>query len=64
MQVKLRGMEGADRGREIKIRTPQCIVGRGNNCDVRFANPAASQRHCAILVLGRDAFVQDLSSYV
>ncbi len=64
MQVKLRGMEGTDRGREIKIRTPQCIVGRGRVCDVRLVNPAVSQRHCAILVLGRDAFVQNLSSYV
>lgn len=62
MEVRLRALEGDDRGRQFRIPTPLCIVGRGQECDLRLESPGVSRRHCAILVMGGSVVVSDLKS--
>ena len=50
MKVKLKVLKGASAGKEIKIPTPKCLVGRGEECHLRPKSDAISRQHCVIYV--------------
>jgi predicted component of type VI protein secretion system len=53
---------GQNQGKVIPVRTSPFLVGRSPQCHLRPASPAISQRHCALLLRGTQAFVSDLAS--
>jgi len=62
MKVKLKLIKGPDAGKELKIPTPKCIVGRGEDCHLRPRSDAISRQHCVIYVKGGELIVRDLKS--
>jgi predicted component of type VI protein secretion system len=53
---------GQNQGKVIPVRTSPFLVGRSPQCHLRPASPVISQRHCALLIRGTQAFVCDLAS--
>ncbi len=62
MKVKLKLLKGSDAGKEIKIPTPKCIIGRGEDCQLRPKSDAISRRHCVLFVKDGELLVRDLQS--
>jgi predicted component of type VI protein secretion system len=62
MQVRLKVLQGSKTGKEIKLPTPQCLVGRSEECHLRPQTDAISRRHCLIMMteneLGADRRAQ------
>ncbi|MFQ3593963.1 MAG: FHA domain-containing protein [Gemmataceae bacterium] len=53
---------GKQQGKALEIKTPQFLVGRDPQCQLRPASPLISKRHCAILIREGKAFVRDFGS--
>jgi pSer/pThr/pTyr-binding forkhead associated (FHA) protein len=53
---------GKQQGKSLDIKTPQFLVGRDPQCQLRPASPLISKRHCAILVREGKAFIRDFDS--
>jgi predicted component of type VI protein secretion system len=53
---------GKQQGKILEIKTPQFLVGRDPQCQLRPASPLISKRHCAILVREGKAFIRDFDS--
>jgi pSer/pThr/pTyr-binding forkhead associated (FHA) protein len=53
---------GKQQGKTLEIKTPQFLVGRDPQCQLRPASPLISKRHCAILVREGKAFIRDFDS--
>ena len=53
---------GPNEGKVVPVRTSPFLVGRSPQCHLRPASPVISQRHCALLLRGAQAFVCDLGS--
>lgn len=53
---------GKQQGQALDIKTPQFLVGRDPQCQLRPASPLISKRHCAILVREGKAFIRDFDS--
>ena len=65
MHVRLKVLQGSSEGKEIKIPTPQCVIGREgreNGVDLQINNDAISRKHCAILTTENEVIVRDLKS--
>jgi predicted component of type VI protein secretion system len=62
MKLRLVVASGVHEGKAIPITTPQFVVGRDPQCQLRPASPAISKRHCAVLVRGGKVFVRDFGS--
>ena len=62
MKVKLKVLKGTGAGKEIKIPTPKCVVGRGDNCHLRPKSDAISRNHCVIYVKSGQLLIRDLKS--
>jgi pSer/pThr/pTyr-binding forkhead associated (FHA) protein len=62
MQVRLKVLQGSKTGKEIKIPTPQCLVGRSEECHLRPQTDAISRRHCLIMTTENEVVVRDLKS--
>lgn len=62
MKVKLKLLKGPDAGKEIKIPTPKCLVGRNEDCHLRPKSDAISRRHCVVYVKDGELLVRDLKS--
>ena len=62
MQVRLKVLQGAHAGKEIKLPAPQCIIGRGDDCHLKPQAEAISRRHCIIVTSENDIVVRDLNS--
>lgn len=62
MQVRLKILQGSNAGKEIKIPTPKCLIGRGEDCHLRPQSEAVSRRHCEILTTENEVVVRDLNS--
>jgi len=62
MKVKLKLLKGSEAGKEIKIPTPKCLVGRGEDCHLRPKSDAISRRHCVVYVKEGELLVRDLKS--
>jgi pSer/pThr/pTyr-binding forkhead associated (FHA) protein len=53
---------GKMQGKAIPIGLSQFLIGRDRQCHLRPASPVISNRHCAVLVKGQEAFVRDFES--
>jgi pSer/pThr/pTyr-binding forkhead associated (FHA) protein len=62
MKLRLVVVGGVHEGKPIPITTPQFVIGRDPQCQLRPASPAISKRHCAVLVRGAQVFVRDFGS--
>ena len=62
MEVKLVIVGGKLAGKEIPIRSPQFLIGRGQECHLRPQNNAISRKHCAIVVEAGSAAIEDFDS--
>jgi pSer/pThr/pTyr-binding forkhead associated (FHA) protein len=55
-------MQGSNAGKEVKIPTPKCVIGRGDDCHLRPQSDAISRRHCVIITTDNEVVVRDLNS--
>ena len=62
MKVKLKLVKGPDAGKELKIPTPKCVIGRGEDCHLRPKSEAISRQHCVVYVKSGELMVRDLKS--
>jgi pSer/pThr/pTyr-binding forkhead associated (FHA) protein len=63
MGHKLVVIGGKRAGLEILISTPQCLIGRGEDCHIRPQSPLVSRRHCVISVHdGKNVTIEDCGS--
>jgi pSer/pThr/pTyr-binding forkhead associated (FHA) protein len=62
MKVKLKLVKGPDAGKELKIPTPKCVIGRGEDCHLRPKSDAISRQHCVVYVKSGELMVRDLKS--
>jgi pSer/pThr/pTyr-binding forkhead associated (FHA) protein len=62
MQVKLRILKGPNQGKEVKIPTPKCIIGRGEGSHLKAQSDAVSRQHCVIETTEKEVTVRDLQS--
>lgn len=62
MQLKLRVIGGKNDGRELEIKVPEFIIGRGEGVNLRPKSDLISRHHCAILIEDGQAFAKDLES--
>jgi pSer/pThr/pTyr-binding forkhead associated (FHA) protein len=62
MKLRLVVASGVHEGKAIPIMTPQFVIGRDEQCQLRPASPAISKRHCALMVRGGQVFVRDFGS--
>ncbi len=62
MQVRLKVLQGAKTGKEVKLPVPVCLVGRGKECHLRSRMDAISNRHCVITTTASEVIVRDLES--
>jgi predicted component of type VI protein secretion system len=62
MNLRLVVASGVHQGKAIPITTPQFVIGRDPQCQLRPASSAISKRHCALLVRGGRVFVRDFGS--
>lgn len=62
MKIKLKVLKGSNAGKEVKIPTPECLIGRSSECHMRPKSDAISRRHCAIVVEEGTVKVRDFGS--
>jgi pSer/pThr/pTyr-binding forkhead associated (FHA) protein len=62
MKVSLVVMDGAHKGKEIPIKSPQFIIGRDPQCQLRPASPMISRKHCALVAREGKIFLHDFGS--
>lgn len=62
MQVRLKILHGSNAGKEIKLPAPKCVIGRGDDCQLRPQSDAVSRRHCVVITTENEAVVRDLNS--
>ncbi|MGL4550930.1 MAG: FHA domain-containing protein [Gemmataceae bacterium] len=53
---------GRQHGKALEIKTPQFLIGRDPQCQLRPASPLISKRHCALLIREEQVFVRDFDS--
>lgn len=62
MKIRLKVLKGSASGKEVKIPTPECIIGRSSECHLRPKSDAISRRHCSIIVEDGNVIVRDFGS--
>jgi pSer/pThr/pTyr-binding forkhead associated (FHA) protein len=62
MHVRLKILQGSNTGKELKIPTPKCLIGRGEDCHLRPNSDAISRHHCVIATSENEVIVRDLKS--
>jgi hypothetical protein len=55
-------MDGPERDRDFRIKTPRTIIGRTPDCDVILDNPHTSTKHASIRLLDEVLYITDLDS--
>lgn len=53
---------GKQQGKALEIKTPQFLIGRDPQCQLRPSSPLISKRHCAILQRDGKVFLRDFDS--
>ncbi len=53
---------GKQQGKALQITTPQFLIGRDPQCQLRPASPLISKRHCAVIVRDDKVFIRDFGS--
>jgi pSer/pThr/pTyr-binding forkhead associated (FHA) protein len=62
MKIRLKVLKGSNAGKEVKIPTPECLIGRSSDCHLRPKSDAISRKHCAILVEDGTVRLRDFGS--
>jgi pSer/pThr/pTyr-binding forkhead associated (FHA) protein len=62
MHVRVKVLQGSNAGKDFKIPTPKCMIGRGEECQLRPQSDAISRRHCDIVTTENEVVVRDLQS--
>jgi len=62
MHVLVKILQGSSTGKEVKIPTPKCLIGRGDDCHLKPQSDAISRRHCVIITTENEVVVRDLGS--
>lgn len=62
MKVKLRVIGGKSDRREIDIKVPEFVIGRGEGVNLRPKSDLISRRHCSVVVEGGRAIIRDFGS--
>ncbi len=62
MKIRLKVLKGSNAGKEVKIPTPECVIGRSSECHLRPKSDAISRRHCAIVVEDGSVKLRDFGS--
>ncbi len=62
VKLKQRVLHSAREGKELRIPTPRCLIGRSQDCHLRPQSEAVSRRHCVLHVRNDRVFVRDLKS--
>ena len=62
MKIRLKVLKGSNAGKEVKIPTPECVIGRSSECHLRPKSDAISRRHCAIVVEDGNVKLRDFGS--
>jgi predicted component of type VI protein secretion system len=62
MLVQLKILHGSNKDKLIKIPTPKCIIGRGDECHLRPQSDAVSRQHCVVITTENEVTVRDLNS--
>jgi serine phosphatase RsbU (regulator of sigma subunit) len=57
---KLQVFRGDQAGEEFELTTPQTVIGRGENCGIRFRDQSVSRVHAQVLCENENYFVEDL----
>src|SRR5262249_37960412 len=61
--VRLKVLQGPSTGKEIKIPTPKCVIGREKEgVHLTLNNDAISRKHCVIITTENEVLVRDLKS--
>jgi DNA-binding NtrC family response regulator len=55
-------MDGPDRGAELPVEAEPVVIGGGETCDLRLADPTVSSRHVEIALTARGFLLRDLGS--
>jgi len=55
-------MQGSNKGKDIPIPKPKCMIGRGEDCHLRPQSDAISRHHCVIVTSENEVVVRDLKS--
>lgn len=62
MKVKLKILKGSSAGKEVRLPTPKCLIGRSDECHMRPKSEAVSRRHCVIYIKDGKVVIRDLKS--
>jgi pSer/pThr/pTyr-binding forkhead associated (FHA) protein len=62
MQVKFKLLKGSHAGKEVKLPTPKCLIGRNDDCNLKPQSEAVSRRHCVIITTDSEVMIRDLNS--
>jgi pSer/pThr/pTyr-binding forkhead associated (FHA) protein len=62
MQVRFKLLKGSHAGKEVKLPTPKCLIGRNDDCHLKPQSEAVSRRHCVIITTDTEVTVRDLNS--
>ncbi len=62
MHVRLKVLQGSHSGKELKIPTPKCLIGRADDCHLKPQSDAISRHHCVIVTTENEVVVRDLKS--
>ncbi len=62
MKIKLKVLKGTGAGKEVRLPTPKCLIGRGEDCHMRPKSEAVSRRHCVIITQKGEVLIRDLES--
>jgi pSer/pThr/pTyr-binding forkhead associated (FHA) protein len=62
MRVRLKILQGSKAGTDVPVPAPKCLIGRGDDCNLRPQSDAISRHHCAIITTENEVIVRDLKS--
>ncbi len=62
MELKLAIIGGKHSGRELPVKAPEFLIGRGSQCQLQLKSHMVSRKHCAIALAGDEATIEDLGS--
>ena len=62
MRVHLKVVGGKNDGREIRIKVPEFIIGRGDDAHLKPTSDLVSRKHCSVKLSDGDVIISDLKS--
>lgn len=62
MDIRLKVLEGASAGQQIRIDRPRFFIGRAEDCQLRPKSEMVSRHHCAVMIDESAVVLRDLGS--